>query len=92
MIKTFRSKGLKAFSETGSTRKLAVQNPKRIAQILAALDTAKKPSDMNLPGLRFHSLAPGQPGRYAVEASGNYRVTFAWQGQDAVDVDLEDYH
>lgn len=31
-------------------------------------------------------------GRYAVDATGNWRVTFAWDGADAVDVDLEDYH
>ena len=29
---------------------------------------------------------------FAVDASGNYRITFRWDGEDAVDVDLEDYH
>jgi proteic killer suppression protein len=47
---------------------------------------------MNLPGYRFHGLKGTQRGRYAVDATGNYRVTFAWDGNDAVDVDLEDYH
>lgn len=92
MIKSFRNKGLQLFWETGSTRRLAVQNPKRVQAILVALDAAVRPADMNTPGLRWHPLAPGQPGRYAVEASGNYRVTFAFSGADAVDVDLEDYH
>lgn len=92
MIKSFKSKGLQAFWETGATRKLSVQNPARLRRILASLDAATKPADMNLPGLRWHPLAPGQPGRYAVEASGNFRITYAWSGVDAVDVDLEDYH
>jgi toxin HigB-1 len=30
--------------------------------------------------------------RYAVDASGNWRITFGWDGDDAIDVDLEDYH
>lgn len=90
-IKSFRSAPLKAFFEDGTTRRLAVQNTARLARILAALDAAVKPSDMNLPGYRFHTLAPGQPGRYAVTATANFRVTFAWNA-GAVDVDLEDYH
>lgn len=51
-----------------------------------------KPEDMNLPGLRFHSLKGNEKGRYAVDASGNWRVTFGWHDGDAIQVDLEDYH
>jgi proteic killer suppression protein len=92
MIKSFTDKGLQLFWETGSTRKLAVQNPKRIKLILDMLHAAEKPSDMDVPGLRWHNLAPSQPSRYTVMASGNYRVTFAFEKGHAVDVDLEDYH
>jgi len=47
---------------------------------------------MSQPGLRFHALKGAAKERYAVDASGNWRITFAWDGEDAVDVDLEDYH
>jgi proteic killer suppression protein len=47
---------------------------------------------MNIPGFRFHALRGKEAGRYAVDASGNWRVTFGWKDLDAVDVDLEDYH
>ena len=47
---------------------------------------------MNVPGYRFHALQGRQRGRYAVDASGNWRITFGWDDQDAIDVDLEDYH
>jgi proteic killer suppression protein len=30
--------------------------------------------------------------RYSVWVSGEWRITFGWDGDDAVDVDLEDYH
>lgn len=92
MIKNFKSKGLERFATKGDASKLAVQNPARIRRILAALDAATKPADMNLPGFRWHPLGKMAPGRYAVEASGNWRITFAWDGNDAIDVDLEDYH
>ena len=45
-----------------------------------------------MPGLRFRSLKGSEKGRYAVDASRNWRITFGWDGEDAIDVDLEDYH
>ncbi len=92
MIRSFRAKGLQRFFATGDGRSLSVQNPRRIANILRALDDASQPEDMNLPGFRFHALSGRDKGRYAVDASGNWRITFAWTEGDATDVDLEDYH
>jgi proteic killer suppression protein len=69
-----------------------VQNTKRIANILRALDDASRPEDMSLPGFRFHALVGDDKGRYAVNASGNLRITFGWMDGDAIDVNLEDYH
>ena len=92
MIRSFRSKSLRRFAETGDPSRLSVQNPDRIRRILARLDAAERPEDMNLPGFRFHRLKGAQKGRYAVDASGNWRITFGWNEGDAVDVDLEDYH
>lgn len=91
MIKSIRNKGLKTFASTGDARKLSVQKADRVRRILIALDAATKPEDLNLPGFRFHGLA-GKPKSYAVDASGNYRITFGWDGENIIDVDLEDYH
>ena len=92
MIRSFRSRALRDFFETGTSRRLSVQNVARIRRILLALHDAIRPQDLNLPGLRFHALKGAAAGRYAVDVSGNWRITFAWIEQDAVDVDLEDYH
>jgi proteic killer suppression protein len=90
VIRSFRSKGLRRFAEQGDASKLSVQNPDRIRRILLALNAARSADEMNVPGLRFHPLKGQERGRYAVAASGNRRVTFAWDGDDAID--LEDYH
>jgi len=45
---------------------------------------------MNLPGLYLHELKGKRRGTWAVR--GNWRVTFRFEGEDAVDVDYEDYH
>ncbi|MXP41984.1 plasmid maintenance system killer protein [Altererythrobacter soli] len=92
MIRSFRSKALRQFVEQGDASKLSVPNVERVARILLRLDTANQPEQMNAPGLRFHGLKGRDKGRFAVDASGNWRITFAWDGEDAVDVDLEDYH
>lgn len=92
MIRSFRSRALKRFAESGDASKLSVQKPDRIRRILLRLDAAVAPSEMNVPGLRFHALKGKDRGRSAVWASENYRITFGWSGEDAIEVDLEDYH
>ena len=47
---------------------------------------------MDVAGFRFHALKGGDKGRFSVWASENYRITFGWNGEDAIEVDLEDYH
>lgn len=92
MIRSFRSKPLKRYAEKGDRSKLSVVNLRRLDAILERLDSIIVADDMNIPGWRFHTLKGKLAGRYAVDASGNWRVTFAWEGTDAIDVDLEDYH
>lgn len=60
--------------------------------MLDRLDAAISPEDMRLPGYDFHRLQGNRRGTYAVSVSGNWRMTFRFDGKDAVHVDLEDYH
>jgi proteic killer suppression protein len=60
--------------------------------MLDRLDSATHPQDMNLPGYRFHELTGQRKGTYSVLVSGNWRLTFRFQGEDAIDVLIEDYH
>lgn len=92
MIRSFRSKSLRRLYEAGDGSKLSVPNMARVERILNRLSMVTEASDMNQPGLRFHALKGAGKGRFAVDASGNWRVTFGWDGEDAIDVDLEDYH
>jgi proteic killer suppression protein len=47
---------------------------------------------MDAPGLRFHALKGDRNGQYAVSVSGNWRVVFEFDGENATGVDLVDYH
>ena len=92
MIKTFRHKGLQAFFETGSKAGIQPHHAARLRRQLARLDLVKTAADMNVPGWGLHALVGTLAGRYAVSVSGNWRLTFEFDGEDAVLVDYHDYH
>ncbi len=48
--------------------------------------------DMDLPGLKLRELRGRKKGIWSVWVSGNWRVTFRFNGKDAELTDYEDYH
>lgn len=92
MIKTFRHKGLKAFFETGSKAGIQPHHAARLERQLLRLNVAKDPSYMNMPGWNLHPLSGELAGHFSVWVSGNWRMTFMFDGTDAVLVDYQDYH
>ena len=91
MIRSFRGKALESFWLTGRSAKIRPDLKSRCLRRLDALNEASKPQDMNIPGFNFHGLR-GTPKRYSVHVNGPWCVTFGWDENDAVDVDLEQYH
>ncbi|HXI25845.1 MAG TPA: type II toxin-antitoxin system RelE/ParE family toxin [Pyrinomonadaceae bacterium] len=92
MIKSFRHKGLKRLFETGERRGVGSDLADRLRRQLDVLNRARSTGDLNLPGYRLHQLKGNRAGTWSVTVSGNWRVTFTFEGEDAFDVDLEDYH
>ena len=64
----------------------------RIRRILADLDAAVRPGDLDIPGYRLHPLKGGRAGQWSVRASGNRRTVVRFEDGVAVAVDLVDYH
>lgn len=92
MIHTFRHKGLAELWQSGRTGKLDQKLVSRIRRRLVALDQSGRPEDMNIPGFNFHALQGPPPPRYTVHVNGPWCITFSFDGEDAVDVDFEQYH
>ena len=92
MIDNFKHRGLERFFKRSDYRGIPAQYAPRIERMLDRLDGAVRPEDMNLPGYRFHPLKGARKGEYAVSVSGNWRITFGFEGDNAIDVNLEDYH
>jgi len=92
VIRSFRHKGLERYFTKSQRKGIDAQHEPRIRRILDRLDTSTKAEDMNVPGYRFHGLKGGRKGTFAVWVSANWRITFGFEGNDAVNVNLEDYH
>ena len=92
MIRTFKHKGLKAFYDTGSKAGIQPKHANRLTVLLTSLDYATTPGDMDIPGYGFHELKADRKGTYSVMVNGNWRVTFEWEGSDAILTNYEDYH
>ena len=61
-------------------------------EIITLLDVARNPGDMNVPGYRLHPLKGKRKGYWAVNVTGNWCITFRFEGGDVRDVNYEDYH
>ena len=91
MIRSFRSRALIAFWRDGDASKFRADMTERVRLRLSRLDQATRPDEMNVPGFNFHRLR-GKPVRYTVHVNGPWCITFEWEGEDAVRVNLEQYH
>lgn len=92
MITGFKHKGLEQFFTKGIKSGILAKHAERLRLILGRLNASTCPRDMNLPGLNRHELKGDRKGTWSVKVSGNWRVTFKFAGEDATDVNYEDYH
>ena len=92
MIKSFNHKGLKEFFETGSKRGIQPEHAPKLGRMLDRLDASTNAQDMNLPGYRLHQLVGDKRDMWSVTVTGNWGMTFYFEGQDAYLVDYMDYH
>jgi len=91
MIKSFRHRGLKRLYERGDRSKINAQQVDKVESILANLDAATEPSNMDLPGYKLHALKGDMKGMYSVWITGNWRIVYRFIDEPE-DVDFTDYH
>ncbi len=92
MIVGFRHKGLEQLYRTGSSKGVQAAHAAKLNRILAALEAAALPSDLNQPGYKLHPLKGELRGHWSIWINGNWRVTFRFVGNDVELVDYQDYH
>jgi proteic killer suppression protein len=92
VIKSFRHAGVENFFKTGSKAGIQPAHATKLADRLYVLDNARSFADMNIHGWNLHPLRGDLRGHWSVKVSGNWRLTFAFDGEDAILVDYLDYH
>ncbi len=92
MIESIRNKAPRRFWEKGDLSAIRPDWRPKVRIVLAALDAGRVPTDLDLPGFGFHPLVGDRSGRFAITVSRNWRITFAWSGENATEIDLEDDH
>ena len=92
MIRSFKNRGLKRLYEQGDRSGIRPDLVDNVEDILARLDRAEAPQAMSLPGYRLHPLKGELKGFWSVTVRSNWRIIFRFEGVDAFDVELIDYH
>jgi len=92
MLRSFRRAGLEKFFRTGSKAGIQPAHARKLAIQLATLNLVRIPEDMDVPGWDLHPLRGNLANHWSVKVNANWRMTFAFDGEDAILVDYRDYH
>ena len=92
MIRSFRHAGLEEFFLTGSKAGIQPAHARKLAVQLGTLDLARNAAAMNVAGWDLHPLKGDLANHWSVKVNANWRMTFGFQGEDAILVDYRDYH
>lgn len=92
MIKSFKHKGLRELFEGGKTKHIAADFTARLVRQMDAINQADTVEQLNFPGYELHELKGERAGTWAMKVNKNWRLTFTFIGNEATDLDLEDYH
>lgn len=92
MILGFKHRGLRRLYEDDDRRGLNPEHVEKVRRVLAHLDQALLPEDLDLPGYRLHPLKGDLAGYFSITIRANWRIVFRFVGQDVADVDYRDYH
>ena len=92
MIGSFKHRGLKRLYEREDRSGIRTDLLETVERILSVLDNAVTPQALNIPRYRLHPLKGDLKGFWSVTVRANWRIVFRFEGTDAFDVELIDYH
>lgn len=92
MIKSFKSKETEKLAFSGESR--VYKSFERIAlRKLDMIDAAIPVESLRIPpGNHLEILQGDRKGQYSIRINEKYRICFTWNGSDAYDIEIVDYH
>jgi proteic killer suppression protein len=74
-------------------RRLPQQMQRAARRKLLLLHQARSLNDLRPPyGNHLAALKDDRKGRHSIRVNDPWRICFRWQGEDALDVEIVDYH
>lgn len=93
VIKTFADKHTQALYESGRSKKWPPNIHARAARKLEYIDVATVVEDLRVPpGNKLHKLSHDRAGQYAIAINDQWRICFTFEGGNAFEVEICDYH
>jgi toxin HigB-1 len=93
MIRSFACPETERLFADESSRRLP-SNIQRVARRkLLLLDQARRVEDLRAPpGNRLEALKGDRQGQHSIRINDQWRLCFEWEGSDAYNVEIVDYH
>jgi proteic killer suppression protein len=92
VIRSFKDEETQSVFISGKSRKFG-NVARRAARRLGAIDFAQTLEDLREPpSNHLEKLKADRAGQYSIRINDQYRVCFRWDGKDAWDVEIVDYH
>ncbi len=93
MIQGFRDKEAERIFARRPGSKLARPLQRAALRKLLLIDAAEFLDDLRVPpGNRLEKLVGDREGQHSIRINDQWRVCFRWEGGDALDVEITDYH
>ena len=93
MIRSFRCKETEKLFRGQFSTKLPLDSQRTAAMKLHMLHAATLLATLRVPpSNHLEALAGDRQGQYSIRINKQWRICFSWQGSDAHDVAIVDYH
>jgi len=93
MIRSFACRETEKLFNDEVSRRLPGQIQRVARRKLMLLNQARSLSDLRVPyGNHLEALKDDRKGQHSIRVNDQWRICFRWQGEDAVDVEIVDYH
>lgn len=93
VIRTFKDDETRKIYQRQRSRKLPPEIQQVALRKLRMLNNAITTLDLRVPPAnRLEKLSGEREGQWSIRINDQWRVCFKWQGSDAYDVEIVDYH
>ncbi len=93
MIRSFACPETERLFNDEPSRRLPQQIQQVARRKLLLLNQARNLNDLRAPpGNRLELLKGNRAGQHSIRINDQWRLCFHWQGEDAFDVEIVDYH